>query len=149
MLLTNIFEQTWFFVVLWIAVLVLAVVIELATEELISIWFGGGAIIGIILAIVNVPWYVQVLVVVITSAILIIISQVILAKKRKNEVVYKSNIDAVIGEKIHITKKVTPNENGEGKYHGVIWVVKSDEEIEEGVYATIVRVEGNKFVVTK
>lgn len=46
-------------VYVWLAALVLFVVIEIATMGLTTIWFAGGALIALILAMLEVSFYVQ------------------------------------------------------------------------------------------
>lgn len=136
-------------IIVWIAVFILAIIIELSTEQLVSIWFSGGAIIGMILAICSVPWYIQVLSAILVSGGLIALIQYILYKKRKNQKEYRTNVDAMIEQKIIVTKTCDKDLIGEGKYHDVYWSLVSDELISKGERAVIVKVEGNKLIVKK
>ena len=115
----------------------------------VSIWFSGGSLIALILAICNVPWYIQLLVFSLVSLICVAIVQVILFKKRKKSKNLKTNVDSLIGEKILVIKDVSPEILGEGKYRDIIWSLKSDTEIGKDEYAEIVSIEGNKLVVKK
>ena len=67
-------------IIVWIAIFILAIIIELSTEQLVSIWVSGGAIVGMILAICSVPWYIQVLSSILVSGGLIALIQYILYK---------------------------------------------------------------------
>lgn len=136
-------------VIIWIAVFILAIIVELSTEQLVSIWFSGGALVGLILAVCSVPWYIQLLVVIVVSAILVAIVQYVLYKKRKNGDMLKTNVDALISQKILVTKACNKENLGEGKYRDVYWALKSEDEISEGEFATIVAIEGNKLLVKK
>jgi membrane protein implicated in regulation of membrane protease activity len=136
-------------IIVWIAIFILAIIIELSTEQLVSIWFSGGAIVGMILAICSVPWYIQVLSAILVSGGLIALIQYILYKKRKNQIEYRTNVDAMIEQKIIVTKTCDKDLIGEGKYRDVYWSLVSDELISEGERAVIVKVEGNKLIVKK
>ena len=149
MLLASIFSDAhFFFILLWVAVFILAIIIELATEQLVSIWFAGGAVIGLILAICSVHWLVQVIVVIVVSAVLVILSHYLLNKK-KSDVHLKTNMELLIDQKIKVLKSVNPDSYGEGKFRDVVWSLKSDDEIKEGEFAKIIGVEGNKLIVVK
>ena len=43
----------------WLISLVVFVVIEIATMGLTTIWFAGGALVALVLALIKVPFYVQ------------------------------------------------------------------------------------------
>ena len=136
-------------IIVWIAIFVLAIIVELSTEQLVSIWFSGGALIGLILAICQVPWYIQVFVVIFVSAGLIALIQYLLNKKKKSQKDYKTNVDAMVEQKIVVTKACDKDNYGEGKYRDVYWSLKSDDSISVGEKAIIVRIEGNRLVVKK
>lgn len=149
MILTSITQHPLFFIILWVVVFILAIVIELCTEQLVSIWFSGGALFAIVLAIFDVDWSIQLLVFVIISSILVAISRYIFFVKEKGESTLKTNIDMMVGERIMVLKKVSKDSYGEGKYRDVVWTLKSDEEIEANEYALIEKIEGNKLIVKK
>ena len=145
----SILNNSLALIIFWVIMLVVTLIIELTTEQLVSIWFSGGSLIALILAICNVPWYIQLLVFSLVSLICVAIVQVILFKKRKKSKNLKTNVDSLIGEKILVIKDVSPEILGEGKYRDIIWSLKSDTEIGKDEYAEIVSIEGNKLVVKK
>ena len=63
---------------LWLGIIILTIVLEATSYDLISIWFSAGALVSMILAIIDsttkleINWVAQVLVFVIVSAILIL-----------------------------------------------------------------------------
>ena len=145
----SILNNSLALIIFWVIMLVVTLIIELTTEQLVSIWFSGGSLIALILAICNVPWYIQLLVFSLVSLICVAIVQVILFKKRKKSKNLKTNVDSLIGEKILVIKDVSPEILGEGKYRDVVWSLKSDTEISKDEYAEIVSIEGNKLIVKK
>ena len=102
-----------------------------------------------ILAICSVPWYIQVLSAILVSGGLIALIQYILYKKRKNQKEYRTNVDAMIEQKIIVTKTCDKDLIGEGNYRDVYWSLVSDELISIGERAVIVKVEGIKLIVKK
>lgn len=149
LLAESILNNSLALIIFWVIMLVVTLIIELTTEQLVSIWFSGGSLIALILAICNVPWYIQLLVFSLVSLICVAIVQVILFKKRKKSKNLKTNVDSLIGEKILVIKDVSPEVLGEGKYRDVVWSLKSDTEIGKDEYAEIVSIEGNKLIVKK
>lgn len=149
LLAESILNNSLALIIFWVIMLVVTLIIELTTEQLVSIWFSGGSLIALILAICNVPWYIQLLVFSLVSLICVAIVQVILFKKRKKSKNLKTNVDSLIGEKILVIKDVSPEILGEGKYRDIVWSLKSDTEIGKDEYAEIVSIEGNKLIVKK
>lgn len=149
MILSSIIDYPYFFEILWIVVFILAIVIELMTEQLVSIWFSGGALIAVVLALFNVEWQFQLLVFVVVSAILVVLSRYVFFKKEKNQNSLKTNVDMMIGKKILVISKVDKENPGEGKYRDIIWTIISEDEINVGNYAIIKRIDGNKLIVDK
>ena len=147
-LLSGIFDGQVACVVLWVAVFAIALVVELATEQLVSVWFCGGAIVSVILAVAGVGFTAQVIVFVAVSAVLIAVGKIFLAKKiaKKDS---KTNYDAILGDRIEIVERVTPTANGAGKYRDVVWTVKSADVIEVGEFAVVKEIKGNKLIVKK
>jgi len=147
-LLATIFESQVFCVILWLVVFILALGMELATEQLVSIWFCGGALVSIILAAVKVPFIPQLIVFVAVSAVLLALGKTVIAKKliKKDS---KTNYDAIVGEEILITEAVSPVKAGAGKYRDVVWTVACDEDLAVGEYAVVKEIKGNKLVVEK
>ncbi len=149
MFLANIIDSSLFWIILWIAVLIITLIVEFATEQLISIWFSGGSLIALILAICNVPWYIQLMVFALVSVVFVLLTQFLLLKKKKNQSELKTNADSLIGNKILVLTKVSPENLGEGKYRDIIWSLQSTDLIEANEYAEIIKIEGNRLIVKK
>lgn len=143
-----IFENQNFMLILWGAIFLVALIVEILTTELVSVWFCGGALISFITAIFKVPFWVQAVVFVVISAILLVWGRVYWAKKLSQKS-SKTNYDALIGEKILITEDVSERKSGAGKYRDVTWTVISDQEIAAGSYAVVKEIKGNKLIVEK
>ena len=143
-----IFESQLFCLILWGVMFVLALGVELATTELVSIWFCGGALVSVIFAAFDLPFWAQLIAFVGVSAVLLILSKLFWAKKFKIKNV-GTNTDALIGEEILITVPVTKKVNGAGKFRDVTWTVVSDDDIDAGSYAVIEAIQGNKLIVRK
>jgi len=133
---------------MWGVVFIIALVIELLTTELVSVWFCGGAVISAVLAAVDLPFWVQLVVWVAVSSVLFVIGRRFLLKKFKLKSV-GTNTDALIGQEILITETVDKTTKGAGRFRDVTWTVVSDEKIESGEFAVIKEISGNKLIVEK
>ena len=140
------------FVWLWLAIIVLAIISEVATEQLLFIWFVPGALVSAVFALCGIDIVWQVLVCVILAAIGIVIGRFILKKRRPKEDT-RTNIDAIIGERCVVFEKID-NFAGQGlvKVKGQIWSARGvgEEDIfEVGEALTVVAIEGVKLICRK
>ncbi len=142
--------ETMFWV--WLAVIVVALVIEIATLELVSIWFSIGAVIPFILAAIDgVPIEIQIVVFVAVSALLIIFLRKIAQKWLLRNSNTKTNIDVQIGKVYRMLEDADFEKNGSIKINDIVWTAVSEngEHIEKGQLVEIVKVDGNKMIVKK
>lgn len=134
--------------IIWIGIFIIALIIEIATQELVSLWFSFGAIPPLIMAAFNVDVSYQIVVYAVVSAILFVLSEFLIKKHFKPRD-SATNADSLIGKEILILKSVKPMHNGEGKVRDVIWTIKSNDEINEGQYAIIKEIKGNTLIVAE
>ena len=137
-------------VYIWLGVVVLCLVIEFVTFELVSIWISVGAFVAMILALCGVSVEIQLVAAVVIS-VLCLVSLRKLAIKFLNRNKDKTNIDAMIGKRIKLITRTDEDELGSAKVSGVVWSVKeqNDGTIEKDEYAEVMAVDGNKLIVRK
>ena len=137
---------------MWIAVIAAAIIIEVITDQLVSIWFVPGAIIATLLDYFDVGFVWQVLVVLILAAAGIVFAKTYLAKKLDSRII-KTNVEAIIGERCVVTEKIDNYVGcGQVKIKGQIWSARGVEEdaiFEEGETLHVVAVEGVKVICKK
>ena len=136
--------------IIWLIVLVVCLVAEIATLGLTSIWFAGGALLAMIIAMIGGPLWLQVLVFLIASIVLLIFTRPIAAKYfNKNR--EKTNVNSKLGKQAIVTVTID-NLKGEGQIvtEGMEWTARSLDStvIEEGSVVTIEKIEGVKAVVS-
>lgn len=135
--------------IIWVAVIVLAAIIEAGTMDLSSIWFSAGALFALIIAIIfpeAIP--VQVVAFIVVSMLLLIFLRPILKEHmNKNEI--KTNADSLVGKIAVCTKAIKDGERGEVKIEGKIWTAISNEDVEEHDKVTVLAIKGVKLVVRK
>ena len=137
---------------IWIAVIVLAVIVEAVTDQLVSIWFVPAAIISTILDFCNVDIVWQIIVFLVVSIVGIILSKTVLSKYIPSKDC-KTNFQAIIGERCIVTEKIDNFAGcGQAKVKGQIWSARSvsdDETFEVGEILNVVAIEGVKLICKK
>lgn len=137
--------------IIWGVLIVATVIIELTTQELDCIWFTAGAAVALILSLVGVESIIiQVVVFAVVSCILLFTIGKWAGRKLQAHDI-PTNIDAIIGHEVIITKEVDYFNHGEGKYNGLTWTIACEKgfSFAEGEIAIVERVEGNKLIVKK
>jgi len=137
--------------VIWLSIFVIALVIEAMGPEVVSIWFAGGALISLIISLINgVDWWIEVIVFAVVSAALLICVRPMLTKLIKRDIV-SSNADSMTGKKGTIIADITELNAGEVTVDGVIWTAistKDGDTIASGTVVKVLSISGNKLVVT-
>lgn len=135
---------------MWTVVLLISVIIEAITIDLVSIWFGVGAVAALICEALGLSQVLQVVIFAIVSVTCIIISRP-LAKKYLRGNTIKTNLDRVIGKHCLVTETITADTKGEVKVMGTLWSAVSLDniKIEAGQYAEVVSIEGAHVIVRK
>jgi membrane protein implicated in regulation of membrane protease activity len=132
----------------WLGVVLLLSVIEMATADLITIWFIASGIVTLIISFFDIPFVAQVGIFVILGTVLLITTRKMLVEKlNKNK--QKTNLDRVVGMEGIVTEKITKHNPGEVKVDGKKWTaISSDGKIiGEGKTVKIIKIEGVKLVV--
>ena len=132
----------------WLGVVLLLSVIEMATTDLITIWFIASGIITLIISFFDIPFVAQVGIFVVLGTVLLITTRKTLVEKiSKNK--QKTNLDRVVGMEGIVTEKITKHNPGEVKVDGKKWTAISNEgkSIEEGKTVKIIKIEGVKLIV--
>ena len=134
---------------IWIGILILSVIIELITDDLVSIWFAPAAVVATLLDFLSVGLVWQIIVFLAISLIGIFLIRRFVAKKlHAGE--EKTNIEAIIGEKCVVTERIDNFAGcGQAKVNGQIWSARGcndDDVFEVGDILRIVAIEGVKLI---
>lgn len=135
---------------IWLVILILSVVIEIITIDLVSIWISVGSLFALLTYFLNFSLPIQIGVCVIVSLICFVIAKP-LAKKYLTGNIVHTNIDRLIGKHALVTKEISENSKGEVKISGSYWtaVALNDDVIEAGSHVEILAIDGVKLVVKK
>lgn len=138
------------FTMIWVVLLVICVVVEIATMGLTTIWFAGGAFIALILAIIGLPSYVQIAVFLVVSLALLFFTRPI-AVRFFNKDRVKTNAESLVGKKAIVTGKIDNlKSTGQVTVSGMEWTARGiveDAIIPEGAIVTVVAISGVKLIV--
>ena len=135
----------------WIIVMIVMIILEAVSINLITIWFALGALAAAISTYFTSDTEVQLFVFfAISIATLVSLRQ--LVKKHLKPGNFKLNTDRVIGMTGIVTKDIFEHQYGEVKVDGKIWTAKADKEdldIKVGTEVEILKIEGVKLIVRK
>ncbi len=136
---------------IWLGVFVLAFVIEALTQDLVSIWFGLGALVALCITGFT-DWWVQLIVFVAVSAVALLATRP-LVKKILARSERKTNSDDYVGQKVKTISEVTKFDGGEVKLNGIVYTAilmeDTDETIPTDTVVEVVAIKGNRLVIKK
>lgn len=134
----------------WLIALVAFIVIEIATMGLTTIWFAGGALIALALALVKVSFYVQLGAFLVISVVLLVCTRP-LAVKFFNGKRVKTNVDSIIGKKAIVLAEIDNlKEEGQVILNGMEWSARAYEDgtvIPAGAVVEVKEIRGVKLMV--
>lgn len=134
----------------WIAVIVVAVVVEALSVQLLSIWFALGGVVSLILSLFDVSQNIQIIVFTAVSVLSIIIFWP-LARKLNKKGYEKTNVDRFVGKTAVVTEDISNiNAAGQVKVDNQIWTARSvnGNNISEGTMVKVEKIEGVKLIVS-
>lgn len=131
--------------ILWIALIIAFVVIEIVTVGLTSIWFAGGALVALLAQLLGLNVYWQLVLFIAVSAILMTTTRPWALKYFKPRLV-KTNYETVLGENVCLTETVD-NMKGTGTavYKGQEWSARAYENgtiFEAGTIVEVKEIRG-------
>ena len=130
----------------WLVLFVVLALFELATVNLVSIWFSLGALITTFVSLATDNVMVHLAVFTISSIILVLLTKPFVKKLKKRDVI-PTNLDRVIGKVGVVTETIEKDDIGEVKVLGKKWSAYSDKEIKENSKVKVLSINGVKLKV--
>ena len=130
----------------WLVLFVILALFELATVNLVSIWFSLGALITTFISLATDNLMLHLAVFTISSILLLLLTKPFVKKMKKRDKI-PTNLDMVIGKKGIVTETIEKDGIGEVKVLGKKWSAYSDKEIEENSKVKILSINGVKLKV--
>ena len=133
----------------WLGILILAVVVEIISLGLTSIWFAGGALLALIIAAIHGPIWLQVLCFVAVSVALLVFTRPIAVKYFNRDRV-RTNVESLVGKQAIVLAEVD-NLQGTGQVSvgGQEWSAKSyddDTVLPKDAIVDVVAISGVKLI---
>ena len=130
----------------WLVLFVVLALFELATVNLVSIWFSLGALIATFVSLATDNLMIHLAVFTISSILLLLLTKPFVKKMKKREVI-PTNLDRDDGKVGVVTEKIEKDGVGEVKVLGKKWSAYSDKEIEENSKVKVLSINGVKLKV--
>lgn len=136
-------------VLLWAVAVIVFVILEILTVQLVSVWLAVGAFITMIATYfsdMEFPW--QLVVFIASSAVLLAVTFPLMKKFRKKEYI-PTNAELNAGKQAVVIEEIN-DRSGTGRVtlNGVDWKAVSDEIIPVDSIVTVKTVDGAKLIVT-
>ena len=130
---------------LWLALIVFFIIAEACTVVLVSIWFAGGSLVGLILAALHAPWWLQIMGALVVSGVLIYFTRPV-AMKHFNKNIVKTNVSTLAGKQAIVIEAIDNlKATGQVIVNGQEWSARNvtdGEAIPEGAVVVIEKVKG-------
>lgn len=133
----------------WIILFLVLLLIELATVNLVTIWFAIGAVVAFITSFFTDSSLLQFLIFVVISVVSLLVTLPLVKKFKKKEKITPTNLDRVIGKEAEVTKEIKPNHYGEVDVFGNKWTATSDTIFHVGEKVIVEKMDGVKLIVKK
>jgi len=141
-------SESLIMIIVWAVIIAAALVIEFLTYDLVSVFFAPAALIGIIMAAVNAPWWSQIIVVVVLTIAFVLLARPFLKKFLIKPTVPTNITDSNIGKQLRLT-----SDSVDGvatvELNGVTWTARIMEggELQMGAMVEITSAQSNAFCV--
>ena len=134
--------------IIWLILLIVFVLLEAATVQLICIWFAAGSLVAMLVSLLGGALWLQIVVFFTVSIVLFSLLWP-LAKKHFKPKLVATNADALVGKICKVTEDIDPLEGGRVKVGDVTWSARSEngESIPAGTQVVIQKIQGAKVFV--
>jgi membrane protein implicated in regulation of membrane protease activity len=141
------------FIYIWLSILILCIIVEAVTPNLVTIWFIPASLIAFLFAVFNAAPWLQVTSFISSGLILLITTKPFFEKLLKARPAAKTNADALIEKKAIVVEDIDNlAETGAVKVEGKVWTARnarSSDIIKVGEIVQIKSIEGVKLMCTK
>lgn len=137
--------------IFWLIALIVLLVLEAATIQLVSIWFAAGAALALLTSLLTDNILIQIIVFIVSSGLVLAFLRPTVQKLLKPKDT-KTNVHALVGQSALLTEEVdNDRDTGALKLAGTTWSVRSSngEKIPKDEKVIVEKVEGVKLYVRK
>lgn len=134
----------------WLALVIVLVIIEAATAELVTIWFAGGAVLALVLSVLGAPFWAQTGTFAAVSLVLLFLTRPLIKKYMKKGA-GENGLDRMIGKQGLVTEQVDNLAGtGEVQVDGQYWMARTSDNsltIEKDQVITVRQIHGVRLIV--
>jgi membrane protein implicated in regulation of membrane protease activity len=143
---------------LWLVVLVVAIIFEVRTSDVVSVWFMPAAAVALLLSFFESEsplsgFGLQFAAFTVVAIVSFLIFKISFNKRVKKVKKGKTNLTALIGERCLVTEEISNiHVKGTVNLKGVVWSARSVDDndvIEEGTVVVVNRIDGVKLVCSR
>ncbi len=136
--------------IFWLALLIVAIIVEVLTMGLTAIWFAGGALVAILATLVYAPIWLQIVLFFLVSLLLLFFTRPV-AVKYFNRDRIKTNVESMVGRQAIVTSEIDNLQGiGQVTVSGQEWSARSSDEkvrIPPGSVVRVLAINGVKLIV--
>ena len=136
---------------IWIGLIVIFVIVEAATVQLVTVWFAVGGIAGIIAYTFGLEIWMQILIFAVVSAVALAVTRPFVKRFTKGRK-QPTNADRYIGQEATVTEPIS-NELSKGavRIGGLEWTARTvdNSEVDKGERVTVEAIAGAKLLVKR
>lgn len=134
----------------WLALVIVLVIIEAITAELVTIWFAGGAVLALVLSVLGAPFWAQTGTFAAVSLVLLFLTRPLIKKYMKKGA-GENGLDRMIGKQGLVTEQVNNLAGtGEVQVDGQYWMARTSDNsltIEKDQVITVRQINGVRLIV--
>ncbi len=135
--------------IFWIVLLVVLIIVEAVTAQLVTIWFAAGAAAALIAELCGLEQWLQWVIFIAVSALTLVVTRPLVRKITK-KAVQPTNADRCIGQTAVVTEDIDNIEGkGQVNVNGVTWTARSSDGtvFKKDERVTVEKIEGVKLIV--
>ncbi|MBS5115664.1 MAG: NfeD family protein [Erysipelotrichaceae bacterium] len=135
---------------IWLIIIILSIIIEIVTLDLVSIWISVGGLCALIAELLGFNLTIQIIVCIVITFITLLLVRPLSKRYLTGNIVH-TNVDRLIGKHALVTKDITMDNIGEVKISGNFWSAKglNNETIITGDHVEVLAIDGVKLIVKK
>ena len=131
---------------IWLCIVIISLVVEFLTSEVVSIWFFLGSFVSMILALFMVDEAIQIIIFVVVSLLFLVCARPFVKEwTRRNEI--RTNVDSLVGRIAVVTEDIIDGNRGVVKLDSQEWSAISSDNLTKGIKVVVLSIEGNKLIV--
>lgn len=135
----------------WAAAIIVFLIIEAVTTQLVTIWFALGSAAALVACALDISLPIQIVIFVAVTSVTLVATRPFI-KKITQKKFSPTNADRCIGKTAKVVEKINNEEEcGAVKINGVVWTARSlnSTQIEKDDFVTVKKIDGVKLIVEK